>query len=71
MKKLSGVILILAAMICFGVFFFTPHTREESEILARQADYGGVAALSPKPRTIFLYAGIALGAIGGALLKNS
>ncbi len=71
MKKPLGCVFVLASLLCLGNFFFGPASHGEKESLARQADYGGVSALSPRPRSIFLYAGVALGALGGALLKNS
>jgi hypothetical protein len=71
MKKLLGYVFVLGSLLCLGNFFFGTASRQDKEILARQSDYGGVSALTPNPRSIFLYAGVALGAIGGALLKHS
>ena len=71
MKKALGYVFVLASLLCLGNFFFGPATHEEKASLARQADHGGVSALSSHPKSIFLYAGVALGALGGALLKNS
>ncbi len=71
MKKPLGFVLLIGAVLCWGYFFFAPLSGEEREILARQADYGGVSALTPKPRSIFLYSGVALAALGSTLIKRS
>ena len=71
MKKLFGYVLIVGAIISLAYFFFAPASSEERAIMARQADYGGVGALTSRPRSIYLYGGVALGFIGGALLKKS
>jgi hypothetical protein len=71
MKKIFGFVLIFLAVIFLGYFFLAPPSSEERAIMARQADYGGVGALTSKPRSIYLYGGVALGILGGALLKKS
>lgn len=70
MKKSFGYVSIVAGVVLLGVFFFAPRTSQERAILSRQAEYGGISALTENPRTIFLLGGVALLAIGGGLIKN-
>jgi hypothetical protein len=67
MKKLAGALLVLAGLVSLIMFFAAPNQAR----LARQADSGGIAALSAQPEKILLLAGVALLAGGAAMLKRS
>lgn len=70
MKKIFGYVSVVVGVILVALFFLAPRTSQERAILDRQAEYGGVGALTENPRKIFLLGGVALLAIGGGLIKS-
>lgn len=72
-SKILGAVLIVVGIGSIGYWTdcnFWRQTREVRQRLANQADYGGVAALSPDSTKIFLLGGIAALAAGGYYLKQ-
>jgi hypothetical protein len=72
-SKLLGAVLIVVGIGLLGYWvdcnFWHP-TREVLQRRANQADYGGVAALSPDPTKIFLLGGVVAFAAGSYYLKQ-
>jgi hypothetical protein len=72
-SKAFGVALIVVGIGLLGYWvnrsFWNP-TAEDLRIVAEQADHGGISALSPDSKKIFLLAGVAALAGGSFLLKK-
>ena len=72
-SKAFGVALVVVGIGLLGYWvdrsFWHP-TAEDRRIVAEQADHGGISALSPDSKKIFLLAGVAALASGGFLFKK-
>ena len=67
-RKVLGVVLIVVGVGFVGYYILGP---ADKATLARQADYGGIAATSPSAKNkVYLIGGLACCLVGGGLVKK-
>ena len=72
-SKAFGVALVVVGIGLLGYWFdrtLWHPTAEDRRFRAEQAEYGSISALSPDPKKIFFFAGVAAIVWGGSLLKK-
>lgn len=67
-KRVLGCALIILGLGLAGYYILGP---ADKRILANQADYGGISAISPSAKNkLYLFGGIACCLVGGGLAKK-